>query len=622
MDGTPSTNDADSPIATILQKIGKLQTENEDQFLHLKYSIDVLHQQIARMKTASSMERRQHFQETNTGNRHFSHDSFGMHKEVLQECLEQMVKDIDLENTDLLDDLQTAECLTSDEAVEIIRKPSRRDQVRKLVLHLGRKSSERFSVFLENIQKTSNYPHLAENLMQSYNRRKNRVTNLSSVPKCLVCVLKQDVFVKDVIDKLYSNGLVSLETFELVIDQVENDNKMNWEIILTQLKRSRDPRKARQVLQEALSKKYEHISARINKTHFPEIMCQCRNINRKLLFIPASLNSDTTGSLGDVSTTSDRKLFTSSTHQNQTRESLSSAKSDNSTQIDYRNIPSTVAWVESIPNDQFIEFNNDISDVVDELVNENRSILSIDMDSVSKTGNLDIEEDLESKSTSAFKILERVGECTSQGKEDIYSTVTPSSYASVVSRKSCTPELAFTKKSSGGVSDTGKKKGQSKPHVSSSINKNTSIGRAAESLSEIGTIYLSKTDKPKSTILSTNHRSQKPMFRNKDLVKDHDSNKIIKSTIMPSSNQSDHCSILQNVFFEEQRKIHGESLVGNTGNISDNRSSTGTVKQSGNQMTTKSEDTSKENGLRQTTVCSSGDSKKSHGNRKRRKKRK
>ncbi|VDI20417.1 Hypothetical predicted protein [Mytilus galloprovincialis] len=567
------------------------------------------------MKTASSMERRQHFQETNTGNRHFSHDSFGMHKEVLQECLEQMVKDIDLENTDLLDDLQTAECLTSDEAVEIIRKPSRRDQVRKLVLHLGRKSSERFSVFLENIQKTSNYPHLAENLMQSYNRRKNRVTNLSSVPKCLVCVLKQDVFVKDVIDKLYSNGLVSLETFELVIDQVENDNKMNWEIILTQLKRSRDPRKARQVLQEALSKKYEHISARINKTHFPEIMCQCRNINRKLLFIPASLNSDTTGSLGDVSTTSDRKLFTSSTHQNQTRESLSSAKSDNSTHIDYSNIPSTVAWVESIPNDQFIEFNNDISDVVDELVNENRSILSIDMDSVSKTGNLDIEEDLESKSTSAFKILERE-------KKTYIQLLHPHRMQVWCLESRVHQNLHLRKKSSGGVSDTGKKKGQSKPHVSSSINKNTSIGRAAESLSEIGTIYLSKTDKPKSTILSTNHRSKKPMFRNKDLVKDHDSNKIIKSTSMPSSNQSDHCSILQNVFFEEQRKIHGESLVGNTGNISDNRSSTGTVKQSGNQKKTKSEDTSKENGLRQTTVCSSGDSKKSHGNRKRRKKRK
>ncbi|CAG2236105.1 unnamed protein product [Mytilus edulis] len=619
MEGTPSTNIADSPIATILQKIGKLQTENEDQFLHLKYSIDVLHQQIARMKTASSLEQRRHFQETYKGNRHSNHDNFAMHKEVLQDCLEQMVKDIDLENTDLLDDLQTAECLTSDEAVEIIRKPSRRDQVRKLVIHLGRKSSERFSVFLENIQKTSNYPHLAENLMQSYNRRKNRVTNLSSVPKCLVCVLKQDVFVKDVIDKLYSNGLVSMETFELVIDQVELDNKMNWEIILTQLKRSRDPRKARQVLQEALSKKYEHISARINKTHFPEIMCQCRNINKKLLFIPASLNSDTTGSLGDVSTTSDCKMFPSSTHQNQTRESLSSAKSDNSTQIDFSNIPSTVAWLESIPNDQFTEVNNDISDVVDEIVNENRSIFSIDMDSVSKTGNIEIDYDLESKSSSALENHERIDKCTVYGKDDISSTVTPLSYASVVSKKSCTSETAFTKKSSCGIFDTATKKGQPKPHVTPRRNKNTSIDRPAESLSEIGTIYLSKTDKPKSAIVTTNQRSKKSMFSNKDPVKDHDSNKKIKSTRMSSSNQSDHCSILQNVFFEEQRKIHGECSVGNTENISDNRSCT--VKQSKNQLT-KPEDTSKENSLRQTTVCSTGDSKRGQGNKKRRKKRK
>ncbi|CAC5355174.1 unnamed protein product [Mytilus coruscus] len=616
MEGTPSRNDADLPMATVLQKLEKLQTDHEDQFLHLKYSIDVLHQQIARMKAATSMEQRRHVQETTKADRPFYRDNIGMHKEVLRECLEEMVKDIDLENTDLLDDLQTAECLTSDEAVEIIRKSSRRDQVRKLVLHLGRKSRERFSVFLENIQKTSNYPHLAKNLMQSYNKRMERGTAVPSVSKCLVCVLKQDVFVKDVIDKLYSNGLVSMETFELVIDQVMYDNKMNWEIILTQLKRSRDPRKARQVLQEALSKKYEHISARINKTHFPEIMCQCRNINKKLLFIPASLNSNTTGSLGDVSTTSERKTFPNSAPQNQTRESLSSAKSDNSTQIDYSNIPSTVAWLESIPNDQFVEVNNDISDVVNELVNETQSIASLDIDSVSKTGNIEIDEELESKSTTTFE-----SKCSFHGKSDKSST--PQSYASVVSRKSSTSESAFTKRFTNNMSHAVKNKCQLKSHVTSSRNKHASITRPAESLSEIGTIYLSKTEKPKSSTLTTNLRSKQSMSRCNDPVnslnKDYNTDRMSKGKNIPSSNQSDHCSILQNVFFEEQRKIHGESSLGNTENS--NRPSTCTVKQSGNQLT-KSQDTSKENGLRQTTMCSPGNSKQSHGNKKKRKRRK
>ncbi|XP_052069115.1 uncharacterized protein LOC127708306 [Mytilus californianus] len=616
MEGTPSRNDADLPMSTVLQKLEKLQTDHEDQFLHLKYSIDVLHQQIARMKTAPSMEQRRHVQETTKANRPFYHDNIGMHKEVLRECLEQMVKDIDLENTDLLDDLQTAECLTSDEAAEIIRKPSRRDQVRKLVLHLGRKSRERFSVFLENIQKTSNYPHLANNLMQSYNKRMERGTAVPPVSKCLVCVLKQDVFVKDVIDKLYSNGLVSTETFELVIDQVEYDNKMNWEIILTQLKRSRDPRKARQVLQEALSRKYEHISARINKTHFPEIMCQCRNINKKLLFIPASLNSNTTGSLGDVSTTSERRTFPNSALQNQTRESLSSAKSDNSTQIDYSNIPSTVAWLESIPNDQFVEVNNDISDVVNELVNETQSIASMDIDSVSKTGNLEIDKELESKSTTTFE-----SKSSFHGKSDKSST--PQSYASVVSRKSSTSEPAFTKRFNDNMSHAVKNKCQLKSHVTSGRNKHASITRPAESLSEIGTIYLSKTEKPKSSTSTTNRRSKQSMSRCNDPVtalnKDQNTDRMPKGTKIPSSNQSDHCSILQNVFFEEQRKIHGECSLGNTENS--NRPSTFTVKQSGNQLS-KSKDTSKENCLQPTTRCSPGDSKQSHGNKKRRKRRK
>lgn len=486
-----------------------------------------------------------------------------------------MVKDIDLESTGLLDDLQTGECLTSDEAAEIIRKPARRDQVRKLILQLRRKSVKNFTVFLEKLQKTSNYPHIAKNLMESYNRKNTEFSKSTPYPKCLVCILKQDVLVKDVIDKVYSNGLVSTETFELTLDVGESDNGMIWDMILTQIKRSGDPRKARQVLQEALARKYEHISARINTIRFPEMICRCRNSNQNL-FVLASLKSNSTGSLGDISTTSTRKTCGTNVAEGQRSKgslSIRSENSENSTNIDYTNIPSTVAWLESIPHDLSQNDGNEATsadNILADLVNDGVSVISTDIDSVSKTGPLDdnMDENI-SNVTNVCQVKyirneDQTGSVQLNNENNRY----PVSYASVVS----------------GISDNCKhvakeripnKNKCSKPEYShmksfsscgSQHSKILKGQKSIESLSEIGTMYLSKAQTENVSTVESRVQDKIPQAISKTFNK-----KQIKHSTSPieqadskhfpmvlNSNSSGHCEILENVFFEEQKKIHGD----------------------------------------------------------------
>lgn len=486
-----------------------------------------------------------------------------------------MVKDIDLENTDLLDDLQTGECLTSDEAAEIIRKPARRDQVRKLILQLRRKSGKKFTVFLEKLQKTSNYPHIAKNLMESYNRKNTEFSKSTPDPRCLVCILKQDVQVKDVIDKVYSNGLMSTETFELTLDVGESDNGMIWDMILTQIKHSGDPRKARQVLQEALARKYEHISARINTIRFPEMICRCRNSNQNL-FVRASLKSNSTGSLGDISTTSTRKTYGTNVPESQRSKgslSIRSENSENSTNIDYTNIPSTVNWLESISHDLSQNDGNEATsadNILADLVNDGVSVISTDIDSVSKTGPLDdnMDENI-SNVTNVCQVKyirneDQTGSVQLNNENNRY----PVSYASVVS----------------GISDNCKhvakeripnKNKCSKPEYShmksfsscgSQHSKILKGQKSIESLSEIGTMYLSKAQTENVSTVESRVQDKIPQAISKTFNK-----KQIKHSTSPieqadskhcpmvlNSNSSVHCEILENVFFEEQKKIHGD----------------------------------------------------------------
>lgn len=489
-----------------------------------------------------------------------------------------MVKDIDLENTDLLDDLLTGECLTSDEAAEIIRKPVRRDQVRKLILQLRRKSGKKFTVFLEKLQKTSNYPHIAKTLMESYNRKNIEFSKSTPDPRCLVCILKQDVLVRDVIDKLYSNGLVSTETFELTLDVMESDNGMIWDMILTQIKCSGCPQKARHVLQEALAKKYEHISAKINTIRFPEMICRCRNSNQNL-FVHASLKSDTTGSLGDISTTSTRKTYGTNVPDCQRSKgslSIRSEKSENSTNIDFTNIPNTVAWLESISHDLNQNDGNEATsadNILADIVNDCVSVISTDIDSVSKTGPLDdnMDENI-SNNTNVCQVKDmrnedQTGSVQLSNENNIY----PTSYASVVSGKSGNSKHAakerILNKNKCSKSEYSRMKSFSSGGSQNSKNK-LEGQELIESLSEIGTMYLSKSQTENSSTVESsvqdNISQAISKSSNKKRIK-HSTSPIEQADskhcpMVPNSNcnTSAHCKILENVFFEEQKKIHGE----------------------------------------------------------------
>lgn len=83
-----------------------------------------------------------------------------IHGEVLQENMKMLVKDMDLSNGLILDELLQNGTLTDNEAQEI-GKLFRPDKTRKLSTVIGRNNKTKFKEFLGLIAEEHFYPHIA-----------------------------------------------------------------------------------------------------------------------------------------------------------------------------------------------------------------------------------------------------------------------------------------------------------------------------------------------------------------------------------------------------------------------------------------------------------------------------
>lgn len=83
-----------------------------------------------------------------------------IHGEVLQEHMKMLVKDMDLSNGLILDELLQNGTLTDNEAQEI-GKLFRPDKTRKLSTVIGRNNKTKFKEFLGLIAEEHFYPHIA-----------------------------------------------------------------------------------------------------------------------------------------------------------------------------------------------------------------------------------------------------------------------------------------------------------------------------------------------------------------------------------------------------------------------------------------------------------------------------
>lgn len=132
-----------------------------------------------------------------------------LHDEVLRENLPLMVDDMEIQRTDLLNELIEDDVISSDEGSTIRKAGNRQAQTRNLLSIISKRSSKKFEIFLKRLGERNNYPPIANTLKKHYNRKKNEYFQLRSKSgRCLACTIIHKVNLDDVIDMLIKYGVV------------------------------------------------------------------------------------------------------------------------------------------------------------------------------------------------------------------------------------------------------------------------------------------------------------------------------------------------------------------------------------------------------------------------------
>uniref|UniRef100_A0A8W8L197 CARD domain-containing protein n=1 Tax=Magallana gigas TaxID=29159 RepID=A0A8W8L197_MAGGI len=261
-----------------------------------------------------------------------------------------MCNDITLKRSYLLDGLVENCCLTENEATDILQLKNRKDQTRKLAITIGKRGRTKFSLFLEVLKRTDNYPHIAEKLESSYNARAEENRRRK---ECIYCHIIQNVNMRDIIDILCSHKIVDLTFLDEVISCDDHDIerwKNLWKRLINGINKARLGTSL-EIFQESLKQKHEHISSKLSKGK--KIVCICQ---RKGLKIYDKM------SWPSGSCTTEERSTTSTTFIKSQASAKSGigAISENSSVISndevHFNHPRTNQWVESIPIDMDANF--------------------------------------------------------------------------------------------------------------------------------------------------------------------------------------------------------------------------------------------------------------------------
>lgn len=214
-----------------------------------------------------------------------------IHGEVLQENLKMLVRDIDLSNGLILDEMLQNGSLTDNEAQEIRELP-RPDKSRKLATLLGRSNKTKFKAFLRLIEEDEFYPHIANSLSQSYEKKLRAQGNH---PKCIKCFIIKTVKVKHILDHLCENHVIDLDEVSYLIKEDSRDVDKFWRDIFKKMEHPVFGESCVSVFADSLTEHYSHIAKRIRGQH--NLKCFCAST---ILSYP----SGSGGKASELSTTS------------------------------------------------------------------------------------------------------------------------------------------------------------------------------------------------------------------------------------------------------------------------------------------------------------------------------
>ena len=203
---------------------------------------------------------------------------------------------------ELRDQVLQRGCLSADDCEMIDGRASFSDQVRLLVKKLKSRGPMLIKAFLDILNEDAAYQHLVTKVYASFDRLKQETPDRA---RCVVCVVRSTVDVKDVGDQLWESKAISDDVWDRIVevDNVYSSREVLWDEIFAALNSSDDFEKKKEILTKSIESKYPDIVQYIKSIPVNQKLSCCCMKRRRLR--RGVFDHRFSGSVSDVSTTSE-----------------------------------------------------------------------------------------------------------------------------------------------------------------------------------------------------------------------------------------------------------------------------------------------------------------------------
>ena len=219
--------------------------------------------------------------------------------DALQENILLFLSDLSFCESLLPEQLITKECISEEDCAYIRSLSNRTDKIRTLIRMIKRRDRKTILNFLDIVGDDN--PHLKKKVHESFNHKQN-LENKSDRPTCTTCMMVKIVDLKDIIDTLWKEKLISDDLYDVAIADAEHHRDIIWNSILHSLNKKSNSSQCISVLVNALENKYGHIANLLKEeTNLDKLQCCClRRSNQYRKRLP-NMSSSTQSSLTNVS---------------------------------------------------------------------------------------------------------------------------------------------------------------------------------------------------------------------------------------------------------------------------------------------------------------------------------
>ena len=218
-------------------------------------------------------------------------------QEALRLNIPLLTRELDMNDIEFLDRVYERECITENDYEEIRSRKRNLDKSRLLIVKIKDSDPGVIESFLDILNTTQAYSKLADKVKETLVQIRIEDKNII---KCVVCVIRENVDIHDIVDQLYKEDIISGCLYSDIAEEehLHGIRQYIWEQIFIALEQDKPNRI--KILKDALGTKHSYIKKMLESFPVKEpLKCRCTK-RRGLRVRPCEDYASST----DVSTTS------------------------------------------------------------------------------------------------------------------------------------------------------------------------------------------------------------------------------------------------------------------------------------------------------------------------------